>query len=132
MSAIQKKYAPFGSRLRSACAKVGIQQQELADIIGVSRNTISSYATGGQLPSGEKLIAIGKALKVSLDFLLLGTHPEELAATGEPTQSWLQPLVPLLQELDEKGRIELTGWVKGYLSAQPQKKEARGKSRKAS
>lgn len=132
MSQIQKKYAPFGARLRAACSDAGVQQQKLADLIGVSRNTISSYVTGAQLPSGENLVAIGTALKVSLDFLLLGNSQNEPTGEEISEHSWPKSLLPLLDQLDEKGRIELTGWIKGYLAAQSQKKAARSKGRKAS
>lgn len=70
-----KKFVSFGLRLRQACDSVGLQQRQLADIIGVSRNTISAYVKGVQMPNGDKLLAIAKALNVSLDWLLLGKEP---------------------------------------------------------
>ena len=80
MTNIQKNFASFGGRLRSVCEKKGLNQKELADLIGVSKNTISAYITGGQLPNGEKLIALAGAIQVSLDWLLLGTTPPTPAA----------------------------------------------------
>lgn len=62
----------FGDRLRLARKRVGLSLRDLAGRIGndVSAQAISKYETGKMFPSSSVLVALGKALGVSLDFLM--------------------------------------------------------------
>lgn len=46
-----------------------MSQQELAEHLGVSRQSISKWETGTTVPSSEKLIRLSKLYSVSLDVL---------------------------------------------------------------
>ena len=48
----------------------GFSQDELADRIGVSRQTLSKYETGESLPDIEKIVAIANEFGVSIDDLI--------------------------------------------------------------
>lgn len=50
--------------------KSGLSQEQLAEIIGVSRQAISKWEGGLSLPESEKLIAISEYFHVTLDYLL--------------------------------------------------------------
>lgn len=56
-------------RLKSARAAKDLSQQQLADIVGVSRQTINSIEIGNYNPTIKLCIAICKALEKSLDDL---------------------------------------------------------------
>ena len=56
-------------RLRELRLKRGWSQQELAGRIGLRQKQISSYERGTHTPSSGTLIALAKALRVSLDYL---------------------------------------------------------------
>jgi len=62
----------FGERLRLARKRAGLSLRDLADRIGgdVSAQAISKYESGKMYPSSGVLVALGKALDVSLDFLM--------------------------------------------------------------
>jgi len=62
----------FGERLRLARKRAGLSLRELADRLGgeVSAQAISKYENGMMFPSSSVLVALGKALDVSLDFLM--------------------------------------------------------------
>ena len=62
----------FGQRLRLARKRAGLSMRELADAMNpkVTAQAISKYEAGKMLPSSAVLIGIGKALDVSLDFLM--------------------------------------------------------------
>lgn len=62
----------FGHRLRLARKRAGLSLRELAERIGndVSAQAISKYESGKMLPSSSVLVALGRALDVSLDFLM--------------------------------------------------------------
>lgn len=55
------------TRLYELRKKTGMSQDELAEKIGVSRQTISKWERGEALPDTENLIALAKLYNVSLD-----------------------------------------------------------------
>lgn len=75
MNSEAKKFSLFGMRFKAACEEKKLTQQQVADLIGVSKTTVNGYATGAQLPAGENLLAIQSALNVSIDWLLTGQEP---------------------------------------------------------
>lgn len=62
----------FGQRLRLARKRSGLSMRALADRVTpkVTAQAISKYETGKMLPSSAVLVGLGKALDVSLDFLM--------------------------------------------------------------
>ena len=69
-----KEASVFGQRLRLARKKAGLSMRELARCTDppVSAQAISKYEAGKMMPSSRVLIGIGRALDVSLDFLMSG------------------------------------------------------------
>ncbi|MCW6106267.1 helix-turn-helix domain-containing protein [Clostridium sporogenes] len=49
-----------------------ISQEELGEIMGVSRQAVSKWEQGIGYPEMEKLLLLSKELNVSLDYLMLG------------------------------------------------------------
>ena len=62
----------FGDRLRLARKRAGLSLRDLAERMGndVSAQALSKYESGKMLPSSGVLVSLGKALGVSLDFLM--------------------------------------------------------------
>ena len=62
----------FGERLRLARKRAGLSMRSLAEQMTpkVTAQAISKYEAGKMLPSSSVLVALGKALGVSLDFLM--------------------------------------------------------------
>lgn len=56
-------------RLKAARAEKGLSQQQLADIVGVSRQTISAIEKGNYNPTVNLCIAICQALDKTLNDL---------------------------------------------------------------
>lgn len=56
-------------RLKSARAALDMSQQQLADAVGVSRQTINAIEKGDYNPTIKLCLAICKALKKTLDEL---------------------------------------------------------------
>ena len=56
-------------RLKSARAALDMSQQQLADAVGVSRQTINAIATGDYNPTIKLCLAICRALGKTLDEL---------------------------------------------------------------
>ena len=59
----------FAENLKYIRKKHNITQEQLADILSVSRQAISKWESGFGYPETEKLLIISKELDVSLDFL---------------------------------------------------------------
>ncbi|MBQ2934716.1 MAG: helix-turn-helix domain-containing protein [Lachnospiraceae bacterium] len=59
----------FAENLREIRNKRNITQEQLAELLSVSRQTISKWESGQGYPETEKLLSIAKALNVSLDYL---------------------------------------------------------------
>ncbi len=60
----------FGDKLRLIRKERGITQEELADMLEVSRQAVSKWEAGNGYPETEKLLLVAKKLEVSLDYLM--------------------------------------------------------------
>jgi transcriptional regulator with XRE-family HTH domain len=60
----------FAQRLRSARKAKKLTQEELANLVGTTKTTISNYETGYSTPSFEVLSDLASVLDVSTDYLL--------------------------------------------------------------
>lgn len=63
----------FGNNLRMARKGKGITQDQLAELLNVSRQAVSKWESESGFPETEKLLAISKELGVSLDYLMDNT-----------------------------------------------------------
>lgn len=64
-----KKELVLKNKLKEERAKRKISQQELADIVGVSRNTISSLETGQYEPTAKLALVLAIALDMKFEDL---------------------------------------------------------------
>ena len=62
----------FGERLARARKEQNITQEQLAEMLGVSRQSVSRWESDIAYPETEKLIELSKCLACSLDYLLRG------------------------------------------------------------
>lgn len=61
----------FAEKLKLLRKERNITQEELAELLSVSRQAVSKWESGTGYPETEKLLIISKGLNVSLDYLLL-------------------------------------------------------------
>lgn len=66
----EKYNSPFASRLRWLLERDKVSQSKLAEVVGVTRQAISSYSLGASLPDIDKFEKIADFFKVSTDYLL--------------------------------------------------------------
>jgi transcriptional regulator with XRE-family HTH domain len=59
----------LGTRLKEARKKLGITQEKLAKMIGVSKSAIGNYENGTSSPNEPILIALLEALKIDANYL---------------------------------------------------------------
>lgn len=60
----------FGENLKNIRRHKNITQEELAEILGVSRQAVSKWESNNGYPETDKLLIISKTLDVSVDYLL--------------------------------------------------------------
>ena len=67
----------LADRLRKSRQMAGLEQADVAELLGVSRNTISNYETGKSEPTATTFVLWAEATRASLDWLALGiVRPE--------------------------------------------------------
>ena len=92
----------FKENLISLRKMRGLSQEELAEKIGVTRQTLSKYETGESLPDIEKCKAIAEVFEVGLDELV-----SEEGKTGLPVGAPKGKYVFGIVKVGEKGQIVL-------------------------
>lgn len=75
----------FQDRLYQLRKGAGISQEELADVIGVSRQAVQKWESGASRPDMDNLVALSRYFHVTLDYLIAGTEgPEPARPEEEP------------------------------------------------
>lgn len=67
----------FSDRLYELRRQRGLSQEELANRIDVSRQTVSKWEIGDTVPDMDKLLALGDVFEISLDELVKGNSVEK-------------------------------------------------------
>lgn len=65
----------FADNLKQVRKEKGLSQEELAELLEVSRQAVSKWEQGAGYPETEKLLLLSNRLNVSLD-ILMGTEPD--------------------------------------------------------
>ena len=84
----------FNNKLYSLRKQKGLSQEELANRLNVSRQTISKWEVGDSTPDMEKLIALSDLFEISLDELVLDKKPTSIGEISAKTE--------IVSELKEK------------------------------
>ena len=77
----------FNNKLYELRKQKGFSQEELANRLNVSRQTISKWEVGESTPDMEKLVAISDLFEISLDELVLNKVPEEADTSAQVVKS---------------------------------------------
>lgn len=77
----------FNNKLYELRKQKGLSQEELANRLNVSRQTISKWEIGDSAPDLEKLVAISDLFGISLDELVHGEAPAPEPAPAVPPQT---------------------------------------------
>ena len=93
-----------GKRIKLARELAGLTQEQLAEIIGVSRTAVVRWERGETDPTLDHLIEMTMVLKVSADFLLGTGDKDQVASTLMEMASTLNRLISSIQ--DNKGEKE--------------------------
>lgn len=99
--------------------KAGLQQQELANLVGVSSPTVSDWEHQKKNPRGENLKRLAE---------IFGVDPLEVLGSRAVMQSDLSTdeleLIKAFRQLNESGRTVALAAMNGILSQEVMRKEA--------
>ena len=82
--------ATTAERIKQLRKKKGISQSELAELIGVKNNTVSTWERGTRKPDFEALNLLSNYFEVSFEYILGSSDKEETRV--KPTQDELDQL----------------------------------------
>lgn len=79
----------LSERLYKLRKKSGLSQEQIAEQLNVSRQAISKWELGAEVPESEKLIIISEYFKVSVDYLLKDVDEEEQKGQENKVTLWI-------------------------------------------
>ena len=101
----------FSNILRQLRSEKNISTYKLADILHVSRSSISNYETGIRTPSYELLVEIANFFNVSIDYLLGRTSDRRTADQILEEYS----VICNVKNLDKNQKDFIINFIKTYL-----------------
>ena len=97
----------FGERLYELRKNKNISQEELAELLDVSRQSISKWENDKAYPEMTRLLFMSEYFEVSLDYLMRGTDSDESnndLAVGYKAQNMLKVWNNFISNLSDKQR----------------------------
>ena len=77
-----KKNGQVGARIAALRRERGLTQEQLAEKLHVTRQTVSSWETANSYPDVEMLAALSEVLEVSVEQLIYGEAREKAGITA--------------------------------------------------
>lgn len=74
----------FQQRLYDLRKKAGLSQEELANLLGVTRQAVQKWEAGTSRPDMDNLVSLARYFSVTLDWLVTGQEEREPANQGTP------------------------------------------------
>ena len=103
----------FSENLQTIRKKNQMSQEELAELLGVSRQAVSKWELGEGYPEVEKLLVLSKKMNISLDSLMTGSSPgneePETSSPGiirivSPNEGIIMDISKVMRSQEFKGR----------------------------
>jgi len=73
----------ISERLQELRKKAGYSQEQLAEMLGLSRQAVSKWESGQGKPEIDNIVKLTEIYKVSADYILLGAEKEATAPVPE-------------------------------------------------
>lgn len=112
------KYREIGYRIAIAREEAGLNQKELAEMLGISQATLSNYEKGKRRIYLPQLQRIAEAVGRPLEYFLQPIDPVDPPGLSAPTQNEMAELLQIMAELsdlprpDRKSVIDYIRWLK--------------------
>ena len=83
----------------------GMSQEQLAEKLGVSRQSVSKWEAGDSIPELERVVALSKIFNVTTDYLLKESDVDELTIRTEMLERQQQALLLETKKTEKKRRF---------------------------
>lgn len=77
----------IGSRITTLRKGLNLSQEDIADKIGVSRQSVSKWETDTSAPDAFNLIALAEVLKTNVEYIVTGKVEENIKPTQDKTSN---------------------------------------------
>jgi transcriptional regulator with XRE-family HTH domain len=91
----------IATRLKELRLNKRLRQDQVADLIGVTKSTMSAYENGMRQPSYDVLVSLARLYHVSADYLL-GLSNARVIDLSELTEEEINAVVELVRLLSNK------------------------------
>ena len=108
---MNNQYIAFGDRLRQLRKERGLSQEELAGILGTSKQVVSRFETNQRAPKLPLMQEYAGKLAVSIDYLLGDTAEEALFQELCP-QTATKPFYKIFIDVTEQMGLDIPGIVR--------------------
>ena len=100
----------FSEKLTILRKRRGLSQEQLAEMLDVSRQSVSKWEAQQALPETSKIIMIGEIFNISIDLLLKDDQSIEIEETTkiilEPTQETEEPSVMYCTKCGKENAVD--------------------------
>lgn len=107
----------LGEKIARQRKELNYTQEQLADILGVSRQSISKWESDITYPETDKLIELGKLFNCSMDYLLKEEVTEKYAAQAPAFTEKVEEISRKLMTDKNKGKVKKILKIIGILLA---------------
>ena len=114
----KQERTPFGERIADARERIGLNQRELAEKVGISQRALSWWERQPAAIKPDQLTQLAQALGVSVDYLV-GNTSKTIPKSG-PTGKALK-LFEEVSKLPKRSQQRILGTVEDMLIAQQTK-----------
>lgn len=102
----------IGERIKRRRKELHLTQVQIKELCGVYNGNLSDIEKGNKLPSAGTLVALSKALQVSIDWILTGEEYHNRNITFEKLPPADAELLELFRQLDPDDRGELMDFAR--------------------
>ena len=113
----------FQNRLYSLRKKSGLSQEELAGLLGVTRQAVQKWESGASRPDMDNLVSLARYFNVTLDWLVTGQEQEQAPA---PSTVVIEKHFYPMWHYEYKSRASLFGLPLVHIHFGPRLCRARG------
>lgn len=99
----------IGARLQAERKRLGLNQDQFGDAVGVSKRTQAAYEAGTTDPSSVYLNRAGATLGIDVLYVVTGVSMTQAAASLSATEDRLVNQYRLLREDDQKAVDRIVG-----------------------
>lgn len=101
----------FSERLLTLRKGMDLTQEQLAEKINVSRQSVSKWESGQAVPELEKIVALSEVFDVTIDYLLKPSEIDELSVKTEMLEKQQQQI--LIRERRQRRLVRCIAYAAG-------------------